>query len=311
MILVTDATSFAGRAIVRRLAANGRQVRCLLQPSRRELNLPTGIPLSAVAASVHDLPALRTTLQDVAGVIHLADEQEPDSHRTMEQHIQETTNLITAMQEADKHRIIYLSRMGAEVSSAYALFRMLGRTEALLRESGLDCTILRPALTYGPEDSFTNVIAMLAKVIPLVLPIPDSGMSRFQPLWIEDLATCVAHTTNRDDLIGETVPFGGAEHFTLEQMVAEVLAALNIRRRTVHVRMPFMRYVSELFDLLLPRNPTPMWLLDQVTLGSAGELGAIPRCFGFEPGRFAQHLDYLRQKRPWRRGLVRFVFRMG
>jgi NADH dehydrogenase len=260
---------------------------------------------------MRDLPALRTTLQDVSAVIHMTDEQEPGPVEAMEQHVQDTTNLVTAMQEVDKRRIIYMSRMGAEVSSAYTLFRMRGQSETLVRESGLDYTILRPALTFGPEDTFTNLIAALAKTIPFVLPIPDTGMSRFQPLWIEDLATCAAETTDRHDLIGHTVPIGGAEHFTLEQLATEVLAALRIRRRTMHVRMPFMRYASQLFDLTLPRNPAPRWLLDQLTLGSAGELGSIPRCFGFEPGRFAQRLDYLRQKRPWRRELLRFLLRMS
>jgi NADH dehydrogenase len=260
---------------------------------------------------MRDLPALRTALQGVTTVIHLTDEQEPGPVQAMERHVQDTANLVNAMQEADRRRIVYLSRMGAEVSSAYALFRMRGQTEAAVRESGLDFTILRPTLTYGPEDTFTNLIAGIAKAIPFVLPIPDAGMSRLQPLWIEDLAACAAQTTHRDDLIGGTVPIGGAEHFTLEQLAAEVLTALGIRRRTMHVRMPFMRYASQLFDLVLPRNPAPRWLLDQLTLGSAGELGSIPRCFGFEPGRFAQRLDYLRQKRPWRRGLVRFVLRLG
>jgi len=139
------------------------------------------------------------------------------------------------------------------------------------------------------------------------LPVPDVGLSRFQPLWVVDLAKCIVATSDRDDLIGQTISLGGPEHFTFEQMVVEVLAAAGMRRRLVRVRIALMRAMFVLLDALLPRNPVPSWWLNLVTVGSATELGAVPRAFGFEAVRFAQHLDYLGRKRPWRRDLVRFV----
>nr|HID12962.1 NAD-dependent epimerase/dehydratase family protein [Anaerolineae bacterium] len=307
MILIAGATGFVGRAVVRRLAAERREVRCLLRPSRREQRLPTGILFSTVSASMDDLPALRTAMQDVTAVVHLTWEEDFDQGGTLHSHAKDTANLVAAAQEADVPRFIYLSRLGADRASAYPLFRARGEAEAAVRESGLDYTILRVAVTYGPEDAFTNVLAMLAKAVPFVLPIPDVGMSCFQPLWIVDLVTCIVATLDRDDLIGQVIPLGGPEHFAFEQMVAQVLAAVGVRRRLMHVRMPLVRGVIRLFDALLPRNPTPPWWLDLLAVGSATELGTIPRHFGFEPARFAQCLEYLRRKRSWRRDLVRFV----
>ena len=307
MILITGATGFVGRAVVRRLAAERCAVRCLLRPFRYEQRLPTGILFSTVSASMDDLPALRTAMQDVTAVVHLTGEEDLVEEGTLHNHARDTVNLTAAAQEAGIHRFIYLSRLGADRASAYPLFRTSGEAEAAVRESELDYTILRAAVTYGPEDAFTNVLAMLAKAIPFVMPIPDTGLARFQPLWITDLVTCIVTTLDRDDLIGQTIPLGGPEHFTLEQLVAQVLAALGTRRRLVHVRMPLMRGLIGLFDALLPRNPAPPWWLDLVAVGSATELGTIPRHFGFEPARFAQCLDYLRRKRPWRRDLVHFI----
>ena len=311
MILITNATSFAGRGIVRGLATNGCEVRCLVQPSRHALGLPPGISLSIVSASMNDLPALRTSLQDISAVVHLFGEDELDSQRTLDSHPQETANLIAAMQEADVRRLIYVSRLGAGPASAYPVFRLRGEAESQLRDSGLDWTILQPSITYGPEDAFTNAIAMLAKAIPLVLPIPDVGNSCFQPLWIGDLSMCVASTLDRDRLIGHTIPLGGPEHFTFEQLVAEVLGVMALRKRAVRLRLPLMRGVSEVFHLLLPRNPVPLWMVDIVTLGSAGDLTTIPRHFGFEPCRFAECLEYLRHKHAWRRDFLRFAFRLN
>ncbi|MFQ6099996.1 MAG: NAD(P)H-binding protein [Anaerolineae bacterium] len=311
MILVTGATGFVGRAVVRRLVAGGREVCCLLQPSRREQRLPTDILFSSVSASMDELPALRTAMQGVTAVVHLAGEADLERDVGLHGHAEDTANLIEATQEAGVRRFIYLSRLGADRSSAYPLFRALGEAEAAVRESRLDTTILRAAVTYGPEDAFTNVLAMLAKTIPAVLPIPDPGLSRFQPLWVVDLVQCIVDTLDRDDLIGKTVPIGGPEHFTFEQLMAEVLAAAGVRRRLVHVRMPLVRGAIALCDALLPHTPTPPWWLDLLAVGSATDLLIVQRHFGFDPYRFADCLDYLRRKRPWRRDLLRFVFHRG
>ena len=150
-------------------------------------------------------------------------------------------------------------------------------------------------------------MAMLAKMIPFVLPIPDAGRTRFQPLWIGDLTRCVLNTLELDSLIRHTIPLGGPEHFTFEQMVTEILAAAAIRRRLVTIQIPLMQWAIAVSEALLPRSPVPYWWLDLLTVGDATDLVTIPRHFDFEPARFADSLSYLRQKRPWRRDLFRFV----
>jgi len=168
MILITGATSCVGRVVVSQLAAEGRGVRCLLRPSLREQRLSTGIPFSSVSASMSDLPALRTAMQGVTAIVHLTGEEDLDYGETLRNHVEDTSNLLPAAQEADVRRFIYLSRLGADRVSAYPLFRARGDAEALLRESGLDYTILQVSVTYGPEDVFTNVLVMLAKMMPLI-----------------------------------------------------------------------------------------------------------------------------------------------
>jgi uncharacterized protein YbjT (DUF2867 family) len=307
MRLVTNATGFIGRALVRRLAAGESDVRCLLRPSRCEQRLPTGIPFSTVSAKLDDLPALRTTMQGVTAIIHLTGEDDPAQVNMLYSHAEDTANLIEAAREAGVRRFVYVSRLGADRTSAYPVFHVMGEAETAVRESELDYTILQAAVTYGSEDAFTNVLVMLAKVIPFVVPLPEAGLSRFQPLWVEDLVTCILETIERDDLIGRTVPLGGPEHFTLEQMVLLVLAAAGVQRRLLRVRMPLIKFVIGLSDVFLLRNPVPPRWLDVLAVGSATELGAIARHFGFEPCRFVERLDYLGRKRPWRRDLLRFM----
>ncbi len=308
MILITNATGFVGRALVRRLAARRRQTRCLLQPSRRVQRLPTGIIFSTASASMDDLPALRAAMQDVTTVVHLGGCEGAHCGEMIHSSAHDTANLVEAVHEAGVRRFIYLSRIGADRTSAYPAFREAGEAESVVRESGLDYTILQAALTYGAEDTFTNVVAMLGKTIPYTLPVPALGVCRLQPLWVVDLVECIEATLERDDLIGQTIPLGGPEHFTFEQLALEILAASGARRRLMHVRAPLVRGAIALCDTLLPCTPTPAWWLDLLVVGSATDLVMIQRHFGFEPHRFAASLSYLGRKRPWRRDLLRFVF---
>lgn len=309
MILITNATGFVGRAVVRRLAAEQTEMRCLLRPSRRVQRLPKGVTFSSVSASLDDLPALRTTMQDVTAILHLVGEDDPGQEPKLERYAQHTANLIEAAHEAGVRRLVFLSRLGSDRASAYPIFRAIGEAEAVVRGSKMDYTILQSAVAYGPEDAFISLLAMLIKTIPFVLPVPEAGMARFQPLWVGDLVSCIVATLGRDDLIGQTVPLGGSEHFMLEQLVMQVLAALGVHRRLVHMTTPMARAVAGMFTALFPRVPAPSRWLDVLAVGSATELGVIPRHFGFEPTRFAQGLEYLRHKQPWRRNLMRFILR--
>jgi uncharacterized protein YbjT (DUF2867 family) len=309
MILITNATGFVGRAVVRRLAAEEADLRCLLTPSRREQRLPEGIPFSTVSASMDDLPALRTAMQGVTAILHLVGEDAPGREARLEHYAEHTANLIEAAREAGVRRFVYLSRLGADRASAYPIFRATGEAEAEVRASTLDYTILRAAVTYGPEDAFITVLAMLAKAIPFVMSLPESGPANFQPLWIEDLVTCIVTALERDDLIGQAIPLGGPEHFSVEQMVVQVLAAVGVRKRLLRIRTPLARVLVEVSDALIPRTPVPPRWLDVIAVGSATDLATIPRHFGFEPRRFAQGLEYLSEKRAWRRNLLRFVLR--
>jgi len=309
MILITNATTFVGRALVSRLVVNQRQARCLLRASRRVQQLPTGLLFSTVSASMDDLPALRSAMQDVTAVIHLTGEFDLEQGGALHTHAEDMANLIEAAREAGVRRFIYVSRLGADRASAYPIFHVLGEAEAIVRESELDYTILQTAITYGPEDMLINLLVMLAKVIPYVLPIPDPSLSRFQPLWVIDLARCIEATLDRDDLIGQTIPLGGPEHFTFEQLLTQILAAAGMRRRIVRVRTPLIQGAILLCDALLPCTPTPSWWLDLLSVGSATNLVTIQRHFDFAPRRLTECLDYLSRKRAWRRDLLRFVLR--
>lgn len=307
MILIVGATNFVGRAVARRLGAEGREFRCLLQPAPRVQQLPSGLSFSTVSANLTDAAALREAMEDVTTVIHLTREEDRLEERALQAHAEGTANLVEAAQSAGVSRFIYLSRLGATPASAYPLFRIKGESEIIVDESGVDYTTLRAAVVYGADDFFTTRVVMLAKMIPLVLPIPDVGMARFQPLWVEDLARCIVATVDRPDLINKTVALGGPEHYSVEQMIHRILEAAGMRRYLLHVTMPLMRAGSGFLASFLARNPAPTWWLNLAAVGSATELGAITKHFNFEPRTLVEGLGYLRRARPWRRDFIRYI----
>ena len=307
MILVTGATSIIGRAVVRQLASEGRQAHCLLRPDFGEQRLPTGIPFAAVSAGLADLPALRTAMQRTSCVVHIVGEERFGTLGALREHTQGTAYLVEAMRDARVDRVVHLSRLGADRNSAYPYLRVRGDAESMIRHSGLEYTTLQAPMAYGPEDVSTTVLVMVAKMVPLVLPVPQTGGSCFQPLSIPDIARCVTGTLDRRDLIGQTIPLGGPEHFTLQQLTAQVLAAAGVRRKILPINLLLMKGLVRLLDLIIPHNPVPSWWLDIVASSSGTDLGSVPRHFNFEPCRFSQGSAYLGDKRPWRRELLRLV----
>jgi len=252
--------------------------------------------------------ALREALAGASVVAHSVEESDLASSETGVDHLQATAVLIDAMKKTGIRRIIYLSRLGALRTSAYPTARLRGEAEALITASGLDYTIIQASISYGEEDILTNVVAMIAKTLPILLPIPDTGMTHFQPIWIDDLARCVIAATMGRNLIGQTVPVGGPEHFTYPQMMAQVLDALGIHRSIRPIRMGLVRQISQILNPFVVRNPIPIWWLDMLDAGQATELRAVRNHFGFEPCQFSNCLQYLRRKRPWRRELFRYLF---
>lgn len=307
MILVTGGTGFIGQALIRHLVEEGHRVRTLIRPSPHSPNLPLGVPVEVAVSALNDERGLRAALVGVDTVYHLAGSEWHGAYASlMEVDIRGTQTVVQAAADAGIQRIFYVSHLGADRASAYPVFKAKAIAEEFIRRSSIDYTILRSAIIFGPQDGITTGLAQLLEAIPFFFLMPGDGSTILQPLWVEDLATCLTWALDDDGTRNQVYEIGGPEHLTFRQVVTILANTLGVRRRFISVRPPYMRAVTVLLENLMPALPVSVYWLDYLATNRTCTLDTIPRFFTLMPSRFSQRLAYL-QGQNWRRAMYRSV----
>ncbi|MFQ5409131.1 MAG: SDR family oxidoreductase, partial [Anaerolineales bacterium] len=284
MILVTGATGFVGRALVPRLADMGADLRCLIRPSEQNPQLPRGVPVQVAVASLPEFRGIRAAMVGVDTIIHLAGSEWRGSPAALMQVDYEgSRKLLEAAVEAGVRRIVYISHLGADRASAYGLQKVKGLIEEFIRKSGISHTIIRSAIVYGAEDHFTNLLAMLLHVAPGFFPVPGTGKVQLQPLWVEDLVTCIEWCLDEPGYINQTYSVGGPEFLSFNQIVKHVMERTGRRRPIIPVPAPYLRALIKVAERIVPRWPLNSRWLDYLAVNRMCELHSATRFFGIKP----------------------------
>ncbi|HEY1341880.1 MAG TPA: NAD(P)H-binding protein [Bryobacteraceae bacterium] len=216
--VVTGAFSYTGRYITRRLLDAGREVRTLTGHRRPED--PLSGRVEAHPYSFDEPARLVETLRGADTLYNTYWVRFPHGRLNYDVAVRNLLMLIHAAAEAGVRKIVHVSIINPSEDSPYAYFRGKARVERAIRESGLEYTILRPTVVFGPEDILVNNIAWMVRTFP-VFVMPGSGDYLLQPIYVEDLAELATAAPNG------IVDAVGPQILTYREMVERIVAAVG------------------------------------------------------------------------------------
>jgi NADH dehydrogenase len=193
-------------------------------------------------------------------------------------HHQAPARLARLAREAGIERLIHISAIGADPRSPSAYARSKAAGEQAVRDAFPTATILRPSIVFGPEDDFFNRFAAMAMVSP-VLPLIGGGETRFQPVYVGDVAEAAVRALDNPAAAGRTYELGGPKIYTFRALLELMLA--EMRRKRWFIDLPFTVATAQAYAMsLLPKPPlTPdqveMLRRDNVVSSGALTLGTL------------------------------------
>jgi NADH dehydrogenase len=259
MILVTGASGFVGRHVMRALATDGPPVRAMVRDARGAATL-AGMRCELVRGDVTDLASLRAAARGVRTIVHLVAiiEGSPASfERVM---AAGTGNLVEAARESGVRRIVLMSALGTGPAATVPYFRAKWAAEQAVRGSGIEHVLLRPSFLFGTDGGVLPRFVRIARLSP-VTPVIGPGTQRVQPLWIEDLVRA-ARLAVADDGVQGPVELGGPEAVTWNELWSRLKTTLGARRPSVNV--PF--WLARGPAALLERLPSPLLTRNQLRM---------------------------------------------
>lgn len=277
-VLVTGGSGFIGRHLVRSLKSEGFDVSAL---ARNESSVPQGVRF--VPGDVTDPASLSGAIDRMDAVVHLVAIINERGTQTFERvNVVGTRNLLEAMRAWGVERIVHLSALGASKDERFPYLRSKWLGEEAVRASDRTFTILRPSVVHGEGAGFFRPIVWSLRWTP-VYPMVAHGTTRFSPLWIDDLARCVAASL-RGEQAGSTVDLGGPEVLDFSAIVRLVMETLGKKRRIVNTPVwaarPFAAIQGLRRDPLVTNQQ-----LDMVVLDNATAPDSVPKAYGFDPAR--------------------------
>jgi uncharacterized protein YbjT (DUF2867 family) len=253
IVTIFGGSGFIGRQIAQGMARAGWRVRVAVRrPHEANFVRPYGVvgQVEPIQANIRDEASTRAAIAGAAAVVNCVGIMDETRRQTFEAVVAEGAGRVARISaELGVRRVVHVSAIGADPGSDSLYAAAKGRGEEAVRRAFPDAAILRPAVVFGPDDTFINRLAAMARFLPVVpLVGPET---RFQPVYVKDVAEAAVAAVTTDAAPG-VYELGGPEVVTFDELMRRVLKI--IQRRRLLVPLPFgLARVQAWFLDLAPR----------------------------------------------------------
>ena len=270
LVTVFGASGFVGRHTVRAFAKAGWRIRAACRkPNSANYLMPAGHvgQIQLMRCNVNDDEQVAQAVAGADAVVNCIGVGFGHGEQSFEaMHEAAVRHIAQAAKAAGVSDLVHISAIGADPNSDSAYASSKGRGERILAEEFADAVILRPSIVFGPEDSFFNKFAAMARLSP-VLPLIGGGHTRLQPVYVRDIADAVLRALSDASCRGKTYELGGPAVYSFKELMEFVLRETGRHR----LLLPWPYFLASIngFFFQLPAMflpITPVITMDQVRL---------------------------------------------
>jgi len=236
-LFLTGGTGFVGSEILKQLTKDGHEVRCLVRPdSKKELAVREGVEI--VNGDITQPESLSGKMEGCEAVIHLVGiiRAFPAKGITFEKiHYEGSRNVIDEAKRAGIERFLHMSALGASAEAKALYHQTKYKAEQYLKQSGLNYTIFRPSVIFGPGGEFVEMLAKMVRMGPIV-PVIGNGRFKMQPVAIQNVAQGYLRALSNPVAQGKIYEIGGPEQFEYDQILD--VFATNLGRKIIKFHQP-------------------------------------------------------------------------
>ena len=265
LVTIFGGTGFVGRSVVQDLAKRDWLIRVAVRRPReaRALQPLGGVgQITPVPAKVQDPGTVRAAVDGADAILNLTGILYEKGSQTFQAvHVAGAGHVARAAAEAGVTSLVHMSALGADPGSPAAYASSKGRGEAAVREAFPAASIMRPSIVFGPDDGFFNRFARMALLSPF-LPLIGGGETRFQPVFIGNVADAITRCLEDRTTDGKTYELGGPKIYTFRELLTIMLEEIDRRRLLLPLSFNQASAIASILEYL----PVPPLTRDQVLM---------------------------------------------
>jgi len=269
-ILLTGATGFVGSEILKQLLAGGHSVRVLVRSDKAVGKFAPHANVETFVGNILHGPSLTGCMEGTEAVVHIVGVIAEVGENTFDRvHRLGTENLIKEAKKAKVKRFVHMSALGTRANARSQYHISKWAAEEAVRASGLDWTIFRPSIIYGPGDEFVNFFARMTRFPRnlfqlFTMPVMLGGYAHLQPIPLADVARCFAGSIGKTESVGKTYDLCGPRALRLRDILRTIAEVQG--NDVKELEPPFKRWIGDWSNLLIPFAALQSLLIQPKTL---------------------------------------------